>query len=267
MSFNQEIRDFQRELETSCLGRRLCALETTTSTNRVAAELAAETEGEGLLVIADQQTSGRGRLGRQWFSPAGQSLLFSLLLRPCLEQEKFPQLAALTAISLHQTLTAFFPKLPLGLKWPNDILADGRKISGILCEAGQCQGHPPHVVVGLGLNVSTPRENFPPELQDSASSLLTLSGELVPRYHLLAHFLGFLESNYQRWQDEGNLQGFLRYWQNFDALRGQPIRVDTPCGQIHGIADGLTEDGRLRLLQDGKPQLIYAGDVIHARKS
>jgi BirA family biotin operon repressor/biotin-[acetyl-CoA-carboxylase] ligase len=266
MPFDQEIRDFQRELETSCFGRRLCALETTTSTNRVAADLAADTAGEGLLVVADQQTGGRGRLGRQWFSPPGQALLFSLLLRPHLGQEKFPQLAALTAISLHQTLTAFLPKLPLSLKWPNDLLANGRKISGILCEAGQCPGQPPHVVVGLGLNVSTPQEDFPPDLQGTASSLLALSGELLPRYHLLAHFLSCLESNYHRWQDEGSLQGFLSYWRRFDALHAQPVRVDTPGGQLHGLADGMHEDGRLRLLLDGKPQLVYAGDVIHARK-
>jgi BirA family biotin operon repressor/biotin-[acetyl-CoA-carboxylase] ligase len=267
MSFDQEIQQFQGGLSTSCLGRRLCAVKQTDSTNRLAGDLAAKTEGEGLLVVADQQSAGRGRLDRQWFSPPGHSLLCSLLLRPRLEQAKFPQLAVVTAISLHQALTEAYPQTPLTLKWPNDVIAGGRKISGILCEGGHCPGHAPHVVVGLGVNVSTPLADFPPELQKTASSLLALTGRLVPRYQLLAVFLLRLEANYSAWQEQGNLQHLLPYWQCFDCLRGQPVRVELPKGQILGIADGLHEDGRLRLLQDGALQLICAGDIVHARQS
>lgn len=259
-----EKKEFDSLLTTSWLGKQNEWLSSCESTNRTAA-LQAEAGGpDGLLVFADTQTSGRGRLDRKWFSPSGVNLCFSFFLRPACQMFLFPQLAALTAISLHQALATICPEAGLSLKWPNDLLCSGRKISGILSE---CVTTPdgPGVIVGIGFNLNSRLEDFPPELQSTAISLRSQTGREFRRPEVLCAFLKFFEDNYAVWLNNASLSPFMEYWTKHDGLRGCPVKLQQPAATLTGLADGIAPDGRLRLQTAEGLLLCSCGDVIHLR--
>ncbi len=264
-SLEAEKAAFQASLATDWLGRDCRWLANCASTNRTLLDLAAQGAPHGCLVFADTQTGGRGRLARQWFSPAGVNLYVSFLLKASTGLERLPQLAALTAVSLHQAIAGHCPGLALKLKWPNDLLGEGRKLSGILCECARDSNGATSVVIGLGLNVNCPAEMFPEELRSTAGSLASLTGRLFVRTELLAAFLASFEANYRRWQSAGSLAPFLDYWRCHDLLAGQPVKLLKPNGQLTGLARGLDTEGRLLLETAAGLQACCCGDLIHLR--
>ncbi|MGH2812887.1 MAG: biotin--[acetyl-CoA-carboxylase] ligase, partial [Actinomycetota bacterium] len=162
-------------------------LEETDSTNRVAMEWADQGAPEGCLVVADFQTAGRGRLDREWFSPAGASLLFSLILKPGIVVEDLGILSLAGAAAVCGALggVGADPRI----KWPNDVRLNGRKVAGILAEASVEIGRAVSVVLGVGMNVSIEEDEFPPELRDIATSLLRETGSRADRIEILCGFL------------------------------------------------------------------------------
>lgn len=249
-------------LTTRVLGRHFIYEQELLSTNRSALELAAADCPAGLIIVAESQSGGRGRMSRSWFSPPGRNLYFSFVLRPDIAATMIPQLALLAALSLRRALLEQCPTWPLQCKWPNDVLAAGRKISGILCETGCRDSHSRHVVVGIGLNVNVSRDEFPPEIRERASSLCQLAGRALPRAEILAAVLNHFERDYERWLEDGGLAGFLDEWRGASLLDGHLIKVEQ-SGQIHqGVARGITPEGFLRLEQEGgRIMTIHAGDV------
>jgi len=249
-------------LKTSSFGRHMVYEKCISSSNRSVLELAGTGEAEGLLVVAESQTAGRGRQQRHWFSPPDKNLYFSLLLRPTVPPVRLPELALLMALGLRKGILSLLPDLPIGLKWPNDLWIDGHKISGILCESEQHPAFGLQVVVGIGLNVNCTKDDFPPELQKIASSLQIASGAPLDRAHLLAAILNCLEEYYQRWQQEKDLLRFLPEWEQADILQGKNITITQPSRTITGTVLGLAPDGRLRMqLNDHSQTLISCGDT------
>jgi len=248
-------------LTTGRLGRVLEYLEAVDSTNWVAAERAAAGAPEGTTVVAERQLSGRGRRGRSWISPPGVNLYFSIVLRPRIAPARIGQLPLVAAVALHRALSSSAPAVPLLIKWPNDILAEGGgKLAGILCEAGIEADVVQHAVVGIGINVNG--RTFPPALAGVATSLARESGAEHSRPRILAAVLNALEEDYGRWHAGSDLGEFLPYLQEHSALRGKTVAVEGLGGQRVGRVEGISTEGEL-LLRDaaGQAMRITSGDV------
>lgn len=230
------------------------------STNERAAALAGEGAPEGVLVLADEQTAGRGRRGRPWSAPAGSSLLSSVLLRPAVEAHLLGALPLVVGLAVAEAVAPHAPGAEVTLKWPNDVLADGRKLAGVLVQrtADAC-------VVGVGLNVDWRDVTRPPELAGRATSLAELAGGAVDRWRVLAGYVGVLGNRYDAW--------LVQPWSALAAYRGscatlgQQVRVSPAGGDAPYVASatGVAEDGALEILRDGRSQRLHAGEVTHLR--
>jgi BirA family biotin operon repressor/biotin-[acetyl-CoA-carboxylase] ligase len=248
------------------LSRAVRFLPECPSTNDVARELAKAGEPEGLLVITDFQTVGRGRLDRSWRAPAGSSLLFSLLLRPPLPPERALQAVMAASLGAAEGIRKECG-LAARIKWPNDILIGGKKAGGILCELGLAGDKLDYVIVGMGLNV-----NFDPHGVDGippdATSILVQLGRSQPRTALLRAILAEMEPRYREILRGGSLR---EEWARALETLGRQVRVtlageEPPLreGGLTGTAESVEETGALVLrMQDGKRRTILAGDVVH----
>jgi len=232
----------------------------TDSTQRVARDLARAGAPEGTVVIAEQQTAGRGRLGRQWHSPPGVNLYCSIVLRPPLAPAAVPQLALVVGVgvaaAVRETTGA-----DARIKWPNDVLIDGRKVAGVLTEMESEVDRVHHVVAGIGVNVNAPRGAFPRALRDKASSLLVATGSRVDRARFTAALLAAVEARYGRYLQAG-FASVRSEWESYSSLTGSTVRVVAPEGEIDGTVLGLDDDGALRLRRaDGRTARVVAGEV------
>jgi len=185
--------EVQPQLHTQRIGRSFHFVPTTESTNLVASRMAAADAADGLVVAADTQTNGRGRLARTWFSPPGVNIYASVLIRPRVEPAVAPQVALLTALAVVRALREVHPELDAGIKWPNDVYLSGRKVAGILCEMSAEVDYVHHLVVGIGMNVNMPRDQFPACLAEIATSLRAETGTDFPRATVLAAILNEME--------------------------------------------------------------------------
>ena len=266
---NQVIPDITSEflsrwLSTKVIGRELLTLDSTESTNLTAAELA-QVSSQGLVVVADHQTGGRGRNGRVWFSPPQRNLYFSILLKPPCSPALVPQLSIVAALSMNFALLSLFPQLHVAVKWPNDIWIDDRKVCGILCTMSAIGSTTEYTVLGLGLNVNTTLEELPSELHDTATSLRIGCGHSCNRCHVLAAFLNTFEQDYTQWLAAGSLEPFMQRWCQASLLDGHPVTAEHGHDAIAGTARGITPEGLLRLENNGTITLISAGDVARLR--
>ncbi|MGQ4807139.1 Bifunctional ligase/repressor BirA [Candidatus Entotheonellaceae bacterium PAL068K] len=247
-------------LRTQTCGRTLHILDQTPSTNDEAKTLAAQGAPEGTVVLAEQQTQGRGRQGRTFVSPVGVGVYLSLLLRPSVETPRLPPLTLLVAVAAAEAI-AEVTSLPVGLKWPNDVEIHGKKIAGILTEAVMHVGQPPAVIIGIGINVNTTMEQFPASLYHRVTSLALATGYPVDRHQLIAALLAHGERLYQVFQQTG-LAPILARWQHHGRITGRRVRVSQATAKAEGIVVGLDEDGAL-LVHTGssEPQRVLSGDV------
>ncbi len=252
-------------LQASSLGLPLRLFPSLDSTNQYLLEQADRGAPEGMLAVAEEQTAGRGRNRRLWHSPPGKNLYFSLLLWPKVPPVCLPQLAMLTALALRQAILRQAPSVPLQLKWPNDLWLGERKLSGILCECPpEPRGNTRGIVLGVGLNVNAQKEDFPPELRETATSLLWHQGRPFSRERLLAEFCNALEPLYRQWCSADSLAPFLPQWRENDLLARRPFAVERPRGRVEGILLGYTDQGLMLMKTPQGVELISAGDV-HVR--
>lgn len=251
-----------RLLTTQSFGTPLHFFSTIDSTNIYAARLARDGATEGTTVIADEQTGGKGRLGRTWVSPPGVNLYVSLILRPPIAPGTAPQVNLLAAVAVAEAIGQVGGLAPI-IKWPNDVLVEGKKVCGILAEMQTEGGVLQSLVLGIGVNVNAPLSAFPPELRDKASSLFLVGGRLLDRAVFTAALLTHLEKLYVLWIEKGF--PILRpAWERYAAgLIGREITVAAPEGTIAGTVLGLDDDGALLLQHKdgGTPRRILAGDV------
>ncbi|HVF20657.1 MAG TPA: biotin--[acetyl-CoA-carboxylase] ligase [Mycobacteriales bacterium] len=240
--------------------RELHVLAEAGSTSDVVATAARAGQPEGLVVVAEQQTGGRGRLGREWVSPPRAGLTFSVLLRPAAPADRWPTLPLLAGVALARALGER-TGLDVRLKWPNDLLVADRKLGGILAEvAGGA------VVVGIGVNVSTTAEELPGP--PATSVAIELAGEPADRTPLLLAALRHLGPLYEEWQRvDGAPDAVLPAYRELCATLGRDVRVTMPAGvDVVGVADSVDDDGCLVVRRpDGSATAVSAGDVVHVR--
>jgi BirA family biotin operon repressor/biotin-[acetyl-CoA-carboxylase] ligase len=270
------VEALQAGLRTQRLGRTLRLFDEVDSTNLVATEMAQRGADHGTVVVAERQTAGKGRLGRSWFSPAGEGLYCSILLRSEYSRSLPDRLTWIPLISAMATARAIDQTtgLAVRLKWPNDVLLGERKVGGLLCESGgrasgpsHAVGHPGYVIVGIGLNVNI--EIFPEDLRDVATSLAIAAGCPVDRTRLLTALLNELEMTIESLSTASDLD-LVRSYTAVCATLGRRVKLELAGNEsLTGWAQAIGPDGSLRVIRDG-PQAdsmvaVRAGEVVHVR--
>jgi BirA family biotin operon repressor/biotin-[acetyl-CoA-carboxylase] ligase len=247
-------------LTTNFIGRNIHYEESVESTQKIAHRFANENVPEGTVIIAEEQRSGRGRMDRRWHSPKYTGIWMSLILRPNIPLQKAPQLTLLTAVAIVQAIEEMTGLSP-EIKWPNDIMINGKKVTGILTEL-QAEADRIHsIIIGIGINVNQKTEDFPLELQQTASSLFIEKGELVPRADLIKCIFKQFEKLYLLYLDQGFFSIKL-LWESYATSIGKYIRARTVTNTIEGRALGITDDGVLKLEDTfGVIHHIYSADI------
>ena len=247
----------KRGLSTELVGQHTIYYDSIGSTNDVAKQLATQGAVQGTLIIADEQTAGKGRRGRRWIAPQGSSLLFSLILHPALAPSELPRLTMASALAAGRAIEET-TGLAVHFKWPNDILLEGKKAGGILIEAGISGETVDYAVVGIGLNVNLDVAQIP-EIAKTATSVSMELGQRTSRLELLQSFLRFMEREYQLLQE--GVSPHSRWAARLPQL-GQRVEVATPWGRESGQAQSVDADGALILLRDdGTAARVTVGDV------
>lgn len=247
---------------TRRLGRRLEFRDTVGSTNDLARTLGRQGAPDGLAVLADAQSAGRGRQGRPWQSPPGTGVWLSVLLRPPLPPAALAPLTLVVAVAVATALREL--DVPAGIKWPNDIYVGDRKCCGILTELDLAGDRVDFAVVGMGLNVN--QDAFPPELAATATSLRLALGRPVDRAPLVAALLAHLEGLYDQFL-AGGLPAILDRWRALSITLGRTVTVRPTGGDpLTGVAEDVGADGALLLrLPDGRRERLLAGEVLSLR--
>lgn len=254
--------EIKRDLKTRWLGReKIACFHVVESTNSEAKRLGKKGAPEGTLVVADAQKKGRGRHGRFWESPAGTGLYLSFIMRRRCPPQDFPRMTLAVGVAVASAIEAAGARPQL--KWPNDVLIAGRKVAGILTEAVFNKTRTDFAVVGVGVNVNTPSEAFPPNLRDVAGSLRMSLGRPVSRVHFLQTLLCRLE----QWCELSAEEGFEKIregWRQFDTTLGKVVEVVLPNKRFSGVAEALERDGALMVRDtNGEPIRVVAGDVVY----
>jgi BirA family biotin operon repressor/biotin-[acetyl-CoA-carboxylase] ligase len=231
------------------------------STNDKAKELAIAGAEEGTIIIADAQSAGRGRLGRSWHSPAGLGLYVSFIFRPGVPASDASGI--LMAVGLGAAEAAERSRIQgvVGIKWPNDLVVEGRKLGGILIEMGVQGGVLEWCVAGIGLNVDHTDADFPVDLRDRAISLRQCCHRHVDRLGVLLALVECVSAWYGVFRNEGTAP-LVPHWRRRSAILGRTVRVETAGEAVMGTAVGLEPDGALRVrLESGAEEILHAGDV------
>jgi BirA family biotin operon repressor/biotin-[acetyl-CoA-carboxylase] ligase len=247
---------------TRDIGRLIHYREAVSSTNELAFRLASEGAGHGEVVIAEEQTQGKGRRGRSWISPPGLNLYFSVILRPELAPQRAPELTLVAAVAGVEALRGLGATAEI--KWPNDLVIGERKVGGILTELSSDPDRIHFAVLGMGINLNgSPSQS--PELAGRATCVAEATGKRVRR----AHFAVDLWLRLESWLDLHAEEGFSKVrdaWRESCATLRKKVSVETGTEPIVGIAEDIDESGALLLrTEDGGLQRIFAGDVEHVR--
>lgn len=247
-------------LTTDRFGRNLMFHEEADSTNLRAKILARQGATEGSVIVADSQSGGRGRMGREWVSPPGANLYFSVILRPSVPPVRFPQIPLLAAAAIHQALDASVEGVSPMIKWPNDILIQGRKVCGILCEMESEPDMTHFVIAGIGINVNL--RDIPEEIEEIATSLLLESGIEYSRPGILGAILNRFEPLYEEWLEAEDLHAVLDYLEQHAWLKDREVKVEHHGGNLAGRVRGIGRTGELLLEStDGKVHAVSSGEA------
>lgn len=262
------------DTETQGIGHSIVRLASVDSTNAEARRMAASGAAHGAVILAGAQDAGRGRLGRSWSSPAGLNIYMSIILRPSGTPalSRTPGLIPLAAglAAVNAIRGAVCPEA--SLKWPNDIMAKGGKLGGILLEARSKAGAMDHAVLGIGINVNSRPEDFPDELRSVATSLLMETGRRTDMEALIRDLIKWLSATLGPLStDEGSRAMLMQYRAACSTL-GQRVRAETPAaagpaggGPLEGMAANIDDEGRLVIETPAGLTAISAADIIHLR--
>ena len=254
-------REIEAVLETKVFGRPgIVHFDRTDSTNWRAKGLAVQDGAEGTLVVAEEQLAGRGRKQRSWFSPAGMGIYASLILRPAISPSGAPRMTLMTAVAAAEALIRA-TDLPVRIKWPNDLLVGGKKIGGILTEISTEMDAIEYVIIGLGINVNTSRESFPPELLPIATSVRIESGRDFSRSDILAQYLARLEQGYEM-INAGRFDRIISRWKALSHMVGQRLIVEELDERYTGRVEDVEDTGVLLVRDDtGRLHRVYSADI------
>lgn len=251
-------------LHTKWAGKKLYYVDSTGSTNTDAKRYAEEGDPHGTTVVADMQTAGKGRRGRKWQSPSGINTYFTILLKPSFAPDKASMLTLVMALSVAEAIEGI-TGLQAGIKWPNDIVVNKKKVVGMLTEMSTTpeMDEIQYVVVGVGVNVNIgSEEELPEEIRPTATSLKIETGRQINRAVLTEHILTRFEHNYEEFERTLNLSALLDAYQQHLVNVDAQVRVLDPAGEYTGISRGINETGELIVeKEDGSIVNVYAGEV------
>ncbi|MBE8951227.1 MAG: biotin--[acetyl-CoA-carboxylase] ligase [Quinella sp. 3Q1] len=253
--------EIQIGLDTKIIGKEMHYFPSVDSTNHVAKKLAYNGAADGTIVVAEEQDSGKGRLDRNFYSPRGKGIWFSIILRPKFLPREAPKCTLMAAVAVVKAMERF--NLKGGIKWPNDILFDGRKLVGILTEITGEFAKINYLVIGIGINVNISREEFPEELRPIAASLSEINGDEIPRVQFFRAVLEEFDKLYQKVNESG-FDETLELWKKYNVTLGKNVRVislNDDGGTFSGKAVDLNADGALVVETEKELRAVYAGDV------
>lgn len=252
--------EVRRWMEAGGLGAKIIHHESVGSTNDEARALAAAGAPEGTVVVAEEQTGGKGRLGRRWESPRGTGVWLSVILRPPLPPAEVSPLTLVAAVAVAEAIERATGLRP-GIKWPNDVLVNGRKVCGILTELSAEVERINHVILGIGINVNLASADLPEEVRGSASSLAAEAGAPVSRARLAGELLSRLDYWYRVFLRQG-FDPAREVWKRYSITLGRPVTASSRTQRIEGIAVDVEGDGALLIeMADGSRQRVLAGEV------
>jgi BirA family biotin operon repressor/biotin-[acetyl-CoA-carboxylase] ligase len=253
--------NIQKYLQTKTYGRTIEYYESCESTQNIAHDAAQVGAFDGTLVVSEEQTAGKGRLSRPWNSTAKKGIWMSLIVRPALMPQQAPQMTLVAAVAVVRAIENI-TGIEAMIKWPNDILINGRKMTGILTELQSEPDRVKAIVLGIGMNVNHDDEDFPVELRKIATSLKLESGMQIDRAKLIAEILGFLEL-YTGMYEKHGFGPIKLLWESYSNTSGKRIRAVMLNETIEGTAIGISEDGLLELrLDDDTVRGIYSADIV-----
>jgi len=246
-------------MHTKWAGKNIIFYEKTGSTNIDAKRLAQEGAPHGTLVVAEEQTDGRGRRGRSWQAPAGKNIYFSMILRPKFAAEHASMLTLVMAMSVARAIRER-SGLEAGIKWPNDIVVNKKKICGILTEMTLEERAIGYVIVGVGINVN--QQVFPEDIRETATSLFCESGRIFSREELLQSVMEAFEADYETFLKTEDMSLLRKDYNAWLVNTDSQVKVLEPTGDYVGIAHGINEKGELLVeRENGQLEIVYAGEV------
>lgn len=251
----------KKGLKTLVLGQSIYYYRQIDSTNQKAKELAIEGKPNGTLIIAEEQTKGRGRLGREWVSPFGMGIWMSILLRPDIHPWDAPRITLLSAVAVARSIEGI-TKLKAGIKWPNDIIVGQKKVCGILTEMNGELDQLHWIVIGIGINVNGEQKDFPEELQGTASSLKIELGKPVDRALLARRLCTEMEDSLEAFFKNQDFLPVVQECRKRSVTVGKMVRVTGTHDDWVGMAEDIDEDGSLLVRRaDGTLERVLSGDV------
>lgn len=251
--------EIKNNLKSKLLGQQIEYEEEVGSTNNEAKILAANGVKDGTIVVSEMQKNGRGRISRGWFSPYGKGIWCSVILKPNFLPQDAPKCTLMAAVAVTKAIYNI-TNVKVGIKWPNDILYNGKKLVGILTEMNAEMDRINYIVIGMGINVNLDEKDFPDELQEIATSLSTIKEEKISRVKLLCEILKQLEKLYQEAMEKGFTE-ILTEWKKYSITLGQHVNVIGLNHTFDGIAVDIDKDGALLVKTDKEIKTVLAGDV------
>lgn len=253
----------RQEIGDNQIGHRVVHYFRIDSTNTAALDLAAKGAAHGTVVVAEEQTAGRGRFGRTWYSERSSGIYTSIILRPPLAPAVASVLTLMAAVAAHQAISTT-TGLPADIRWPNDVLVDGKKVCGILTEMSAEVDRLHAVVLGIGINVN--HREMPSELKNIATSLRIEAGKSISRAQVLVALLKEVERKYHLLLDEGSAAIARRWAAASTFAQGKRIRVLAGAGEFFATTVGLEPSGALRVRrEDGREELLVSGEVVEVK--
>ncbi|KGR84993.1 biotin--[acetyl-CoA-carboxylase] ligase [Lysinibacillus odysseyi] len=251
----------QTHLETERIGQVIHHFGSVDSTQILAHGFVRDGAADGTVVIAEEQTAGRGRMLRPWESTAGKGVWMTVILKPDIPPHQAPQFTLVAAVSIVNAMKALYPELEPEIKWPNDILLNGRKCTGILTEMVAEADRIQALLIGIGINVNQKIEDFPQELHTIATSISAELGREVDRAEFVAKVLYYLESYGDQYVKNG-FSPIKALWEKASATIGRHVRATTLREVIEGVAVGITEAGVLEIkTASGEVKGVYSADI------
>lgn len=247
-------------LKTFRMGKKICYFSTIDSTNQYARRIGEEGAADGTLVIADEQTAGKGRSGRHWVTPPKSAIAFTLLLRPTLPPASISMVTLVMGLAVSDAIRQLYG-LPVGIKWPNDVVIDGKKICGILTEMSAEMDGVHYIVIGVGINANL--TSFPDEIRDVATSVQLQLGRAVDRAEIIVKVMEIFEKYYGMFEQDGDLRRLQEIYDGELLNLNERVRVLDPKGEYTGTALGIDEQGQLLVKRDGDGQTVrvWSGEV------
>ncbi|WP_461207002.1 biotin--[acetyl-CoA-carboxylase] ligase [Clostridium sp. DL1XJH146] len=253
------LSEVHNKVKTEYIGKEIIHYDSIASTNTEAKKIAYETK-EGTIIVAEEQIAGKGRMGRSWVSTKGKGIWMSIILKPEISPTKVPQITQIAAAAVAKALEEL--DIEVGIKWPNDIIINGKKICGILTEMSAEINMVNYAVLGIGMNVNNKENDFPGELKSKASSLFIEEKKEYSRKDIFVGIINYFEFFYEEYVKKGNMQEVLEICRTKSCVIGREIRMIEKGKEIIAKAVELNDNGELVVtLKNGNNRSIMSGEI------